>query len=196
MYKVRYPQKQFKHYDPTKFPILNLRNSEQEYTKLLATIAPKSSDPREKRLQNFYLWVDAVMAEISSACVCERGCAHCCKQLVSVTPLEIELAKLSPKFGKASPFDPATSYCPFLDRDTAQCSIYEFRPLACRAFLAFDDPKYCEANVEHCVTTIDQLCKKLPDLLPSQSVLRKQLIEKIDELFLGERTDFRVCNCA
>lgn len=195
MYKVSQPMKQFSAYAPAQRPHFTLRNSPKEFFNLIAAIAPKSSDHSEQRLLTFYKWVDAIMIELREAAVCEKGCAHCCRQPVSVTPLEIELAKFAPNFFRAAKFDPSTGYCPFLDQQSAQCTVYEFRPLACRAFLTLDDPSYCSnGNTVHHTFTMDQLVERLPDLLPNEDEsLYKQLAAEINKLFAGERTDFREC---
>jgi len=38
----------------------------------------------------------------------------------------------------------ASNYCPFLINNN--CSIYNFRPFACRTLHAAYNPKYCETN--------------------------------------------------
>lgn len=195
MYKVIHPAKQFSAYDPDRPPHFTLQNSPDDFMNLMAAIAPKSSEHDEQRLLAFYRWVDAIMHELRESAVCERGCAHCCKQPVSVTPLEIELAKFSPQFSQAPEFDPNTGYCPFLDKQSAQCTIYQLRPLACRAFLTLDDPSYCKnGNAVHYTFTMDQLTERLPDFFPNQdATLYAYLAGEINKLFAGERSDFRVC---
>jgi Fe-S-cluster containining protein len=37
-------------------------------------------------------------------------------------------------------------YCDFLDQKSGECTIYEYRPLACRTFFAFDSPDLCDTD--------------------------------------------------
>jgi len=81
-------------------------------------------------------------------------CGECCKHLVgrrfgmAITPAEkTRLETLARRRGITVNFQPltwngykvtlyqfATSICPFLDKNTNRCRIYEWRPLACKAY--------------------------------------------------------------
>lgn len=93
--------------------------------------------------------------------VCQKGCSHCCRILVSVS--KMEAAYIAKKTGRTliedrslglSPTDDNIEYCPFHDDETAGCSIYSARPISCRIFFAFDDPSYCaDPNTTHAIST-------------------------------------------
>jgi len=78
---------------------------------------------------------------------CRRGCAECCRRLAalpSLTRAEWEslqqaIEESLPDWRErvaplvaAVPAAPVT--CPFLDRDSGACLVYEARPLACRTY--------------------------------------------------------------
>ena len=97
-----------------------------------------------KRLRALY----AAMAEISAAvepfAACRAGCSGCCHYNVSVFPLEARYIEewsghqRLPAAGPASDFHGTP--CTFLKN--GQCSIYEFRPLACRKHFAITQTAY------------------------------------------------------
>lgn len=99
--------------------------------------------------------VDRYMTEIRDYAVCRKGCAHCCFLPVGVAMFEAAYIeeKTGRKFNRKAPemFDihpnkHNTTACPFLDKETALCSIYEYRPMACRMFATVDDYHFCEDN--------------------------------------------------
>lgn len=91
---------------------------------------------------------------------CRRGCAECCRRLAelpSLTRAEWEslqqaLEESLPDWRErvaplvaAVPAAPVT--CPFLDRDSGACLVYEARPLACRTYGFYrerDKGLYCD----------------------------------------------------
>lgn len=103
---------------------------------------------------------DLANAKSTTNAVCAKGCSHCCQVNVEVTDLEaayIEI-KTGHKVVEQKYSLPVTSklipYCTFHDEETATCKIWEFRPMACRGFFAFDDPKYCVGNNQtHAITS-------------------------------------------
>lgn len=113
-------------------------------------------------VKRVYKVTDEIVAETGKQAVCRKGCAHCCKVPVGVTALEaaylhsrtgIEINPLN-EVVSISPKD--IDYCPLLDQETATCSVYQYRPLHCRAFLTIDDPKYCEeSNQEHYLFSVE-----------------------------------------
>ncbi|MDQ9126815.1 YkgJ family cysteine cluster protein [Serratia fonticola] len=76
---------------------------------------------------------------------CKKGCAHCCKMDVQLTPLEAEYIVHATKIPAInSPLSTGnTSMCPFLSEKEV-CSIYNFRPLLCRTYHVLSDPYLCE----------------------------------------------------
>ncbi len=103
---------------------------------------------------------------------CRAGCAHCCSSAVAVAPPEAiriaghlratrsdeELAELRRRIAKLTTQTAGMTWarrtrvrkpCLFLD-DGGRCSIYQVRPLTCRAFTSVD-PAYCQ-DVEHTFT--------------------------------------------
>lgn len=92
---------------------------------------------------------------------CQKGCAHCCKQIVMVTQPEgarlFELAK-----ERGIPLDAGRlerqavqddngwltlhgddRNCPFLGSDNT-CQVYDDRPLSCRKYFVVSDPDMCD----------------------------------------------------
>lgn len=82
--------------------------------------------------------------------VCKKGCGHCCALTVQLAG--IEAAYISEMTGKTlnkmaqnnEHIDMNPGNCPMFDSNSSSCTIYPYRPLACRLFGAFDDPKLCE----------------------------------------------------
>lgn len=92
--------------------------------------------------------------------VCRKGCAWCCKVPVTVTA--VEAAYIHSVYGV--PMNTLSTpprvrlkvddYCPLLDQETGTCSVYEARPLACRSFFTYDDPKYCvDPTTDHLISS-------------------------------------------
>ncbi|WP_161985810.1 YkgJ family cysteine cluster protein [Ewingella americana] len=107
---------------------------------------------------------DRFMVELKDYIVCRKGCAHCCKLPVGMTLFEASYieGKTGRKYNRKAkeilniqPNKHNTTVCPFLDTKTATCSIYEYRPLACRMFATIDDYHFCEddTNTHAIVTT-------------------------------------------
>ncbi len=89
--------------------------------------------------------------EIYPHSVCMKGCAHCCKVPVQVSLLEADYisqrAKIKIQHVEKNRYEmdqDVTGYCPLLDQATGTCSVYEFRPMACRIFATFDSWEMCE----------------------------------------------------
>lgn len=95
---------------------------------------------------------------VSKHTVCQNGCAHCCKIPVSVTALEAKLigSIINQPLKNPNTIKNSTgnSYCPFLDKKKASCSIYKVRPLHCRNFHSLDHYNYCaQLNTTHLIFT-------------------------------------------
>ncbi|MFJ1258779.1 YkgJ family cysteine cluster protein [Cupriavidus sp. CuC1] len=106
-----------------------------------------------KALGVLYDYVDRVMAHGKGNVACKRGCSACCKAEIALWQLEADL--IAAKTGvavrsvpldpgrKMTPYTMTTSPCPFLVNET--CSIYAYRPLACRTMVSFDaDSTLCQ----------------------------------------------------
>jgi len=97
---------------------------------------------------------------------CRKGCSHCCMNLVTVSPVEVlalaehikgrdDADALIEKTRQAAAEVPANDVlarksmripCPLLD-DQGACSVYDERPLTCRAYASFDVDR-CVADLE------------------------------------------------
>jgi len=84
--------------------------------------------------------------------VCRKGCAWCCKIPVEIAPLEANyIAANSPYTIKRKLTKKAepNSYCPLMDNQTAECTVYDHRPFNCRVFATYDSPDYCRDDKAH-----------------------------------------------
>lgn len=102
---------------------------------------------------------DLANTESTKNAVCAKGCSWCCKINVEITAIEAAYIELktgrivTPRPYTKKHDDPTIEYCPFHDEQAATCSIHEFRPMACRGFFAYDDPKFCvDPSTVHAVT--------------------------------------------
>lgn len=99
------------------------------------------------RLRMVYRLADKFwQAMYKDAAVCSEGCSHCCYVNVNVTLYEAEyIARMAglpdPDASPNRRRDYTDTPCPFLK--DYRCSIYEFRPMACRAFASLDSAEYC-----------------------------------------------------
>jgi Fe-S-cluster containining protein len=110
---------------------------------------------RSIKLRRLYEAADTLVAEVSPFSVCQEGCGHCCRIDVDVRRVEAEYIerntghRANTGIVRTSGHTSAKRACPFLD-DSDRCRIYTVRPLACRVFLTFDNPVYCEdGTVQH-----------------------------------------------
>ncbi len=126
--------------------------------RMLRLIDDLNGGEKDISLQRIYKDVDHLYdACIRPVAICQQGCSHCCYVPVEVSQLEaryiaqetnipmIELREIKTR-------EPAREPCPFLKNN--QCSIYQYRPLACRMFATLDDVKYCESgNIPHAIVS-------------------------------------------
>lgn len=129
------------------------------YTKL--TRLTKSLDHNQPLINvaNIYAFVDDYMDKtgVNVSSVCGKQCAHCCKINVDMALIEaIYIREKSDKKltvvdrdERMHTYTRGNNYCPFLDTNTALCTIYKFRPFACRTFASADHVKYCESGERH-----------------------------------------------
>jgi Fe-S-cluster containining protein len=124
-------------------------------------------------------WLNA-RASSSKRIFCAAGCSNCCTLFVQATLIEalivaeqLDTAQTEKLEGyvlrQRDIFAGESDFlavlrkqrtqigpCPFLD-DAGSCSIYEQRPLACRALLSTKDPAWCGIDFQ----TLDPLEKRL-----------------------------------
>ncbi|MBU1564377.1 MAG: YkgJ family cysteine cluster protein [Proteobacteria bacterium] len=101
---------------------------------------------RLKKLELLFYEMDTIYSFINQFTICEKGCSHCCYNMViSISTLEIEWIKSELKINKLKR-NPNQKACPFLNNGT--CSIYKYRPFFCRTHNSFNDsPKWCMPDV-------------------------------------------------
>ncbi|CAH7415919.1 hypothetical protein VCHA53O466_50314 [Vibrio chagasii] len=114
------------------------------------------------KVEKFYRHVDAyVRSDISPMVVCAKGCNQCCH----VKPIDTSFMEawyisvkvgieLKPELTNKARVKSAHSVEPCMFLKNGACSIYKFRPLACRLFFTVDHWKYCYEEVAHQVVTI------------------------------------------
>lgn len=105
------------------------------------------NENKSMRAKMLDLWsfTDFVTSFYTESTACKRGCSHCCHIAVSVSKTEAEL------IGERTGIRPASAPsrmngdhiewgyhnpCPFLRN--SECSIYEWRPIACRIHYSLD----------------------------------------------------------
>lgn len=123
-----------------------------------------------QRMQNFTKrWLESV-CEMGISIHCRARCARCCSVAVHTTYPEAELIAVSldreqeqklddhveKLLREAEDFADLRTYlrkhsemigpCPFLARDEC-CSVYEIRPLSCRALLSTRPPEWCAVDI-------------------------------------------------
>ncbi|PLY08422.1 MAG: hypothetical protein C0625_02205 [Arcobacter sp.] len=116
----------------------------------------KNNDDKFLKIKKLYDYSNVLYSQYHDKAVCQKGCAHCCKIQVDVSEIEVEYIEKNTDYKRSMTNNINTNdYCALLDLDTGLCSIYDYRPLSCRAFLTFDNPSYCEEkNSSHTVTTL------------------------------------------
>lgn len=110
----------------------------------------------EVRVNSINQIVDGFFQNTANKASCKRGCSSCCHLNVDITDCEAQVIKKFPhnkknlklhsKLGQATrhKLSREESACPFLKDN--ECSIYEDRPLACRAYHVVSDPKLCDIH--------------------------------------------------
>ncbi|MDE1712699.1 YkgJ family cysteine cluster protein (plasmid) [Chromobacterium amazonense] len=131
-----------------KVVIPNLSNEIAEDYRRLAKYIKLENANRTIKLRKIYDQTDKVTETVSPFMVCQKGCSHCCKIDVTISSVEAEYIHKNTGFtpNNGSSLSKGHSAnktpCTFLAEDET-CSIYEFRPFACRTFFAYDNPEYC-----------------------------------------------------
>lgn len=123
----------------------------------LKTFFKKNFNTKKNQLETLkrvYELADKITNEKDSYHVCRRGCAWCCAIPLEVFPIEIEYIekhtdlKRKPKTYQKSSTPWNVGYCPLLDQETGECTVYEWRPFNCRTFVVYDSPEYCKRGFE------------------------------------------------
>lgn len=145
----------------------------------------------KSRWRKFNLALAPVEEVVAKQAACRQGCSHCCNIAVTLPLGEAEVisanigVKIDPNFtpaksrvGEVGRFEGTP--CPFLKNN--QCSIYDNRPIACRAYFNFSDfPDLCdlERNPGAMVPTLDM------DFVYEQQVLlfKSPVMADIREFF-------------
>lgn len=102
-------------------------------------------DQLGKRLQAVYRYSDELCQFISKFMSCSRGCSFCCSIDVQITTLEAHYIQEQSRIRASGGTSITTGHrdpCPFVASD-GSCSIYTFRPLACRIYHAAGEPINC-----------------------------------------------------
>jgi uncharacterized protein len=101
------------------------------------------------KLRQIHVIADRAFRHAEGRVACSRGCAHCCYIAVRLTVAEAkaigEQIGIEPRDVSDVPQRSPASFskqtpCPFLKSN--ECSIYEHRPLECRANFNFDRDSY------------------------------------------------------
>jgi hypothetical protein len=136
----------------------------KKFDRLEAFITRPDVDPL-KKVRNLYAFVDWMLSDsgVNKASVCTKGCSHCCYLDVDVTLLEAAYIAHNTGYTMQDReqrlhknYHEDKQYCGFLDRESGTCSIYEYRPLACRTFFSMDSPDLCDLDngtAEHAIFT-------------------------------------------
>jgi len=99
--------------------------------------------------------------ELKEKSVCKAGCHYCCIDVpVAVSYGEARLIARRAKLPTKNPNRKNTDFnfeksgaCRFLK--DGKCSIYEVRPLACRAFFSVDSVQHCIDDIQHQTFTVE-----------------------------------------
>lgn len=102
----------------------------------------------KNKLIKLYNLSDKIMNNAKNFVACKETCSHCCHINVQITYLEVEHIQKNTGI-KANVLNKSKIHnikdflgvaCPFLKEN--KCSIYQYRPFACRKHLSFDKDNY------------------------------------------------------
>jgi len=124
------------------------QEEEQEVLSALNRVVNMNARPALK-LRQIQVIADKAFRHAAGRAACARGCAHCCYIAVPISTVEAkaigEQLGIEPRNVANVPPGNPTSFsnetpCSFLENN--ECSIYEYRPLECRANFNFDRDSY------------------------------------------------------
>lgn len=134
--------------------------AEKKWNKTYKFLSSKASPL--KKMAAIHRIVDFAVdnMDVAKKSVCQKGCAHCCKVDVHIGLIEaMYIAKHTglTVVDRQKPvkrdYHKEDNYCQFLDKETATCLIYEYRPVECRSFHTFDNKKFCISFEKHGIHT-------------------------------------------
>ena len=109
------------------------------------------NESRFNKLRRIYRYWDDTVGFFSQYASCSKGCHYCCYYDVQITPLEAEHISRETGIKRNEPKGLVktghNAGCVFLG-EKGRCSIYEYRPLTCRAFTAFGPPELCDGGTK------------------------------------------------
>jgi Fe-S-cluster containining protein len=114
---------------------------------------------------------DVILSRVGSKSTCSKGCSHCCQQsTILIDDADAEL--LSIVSGRSINLIENQKKqnwrgvnCVFLDTNSNSCTVYESRPMACRASLSLDDPMKCRTEELRDMVMIDSVYLELIGLV-------------------------------
>ena len=134
----------------------NIKQINEQLTKELVDylIGGDKNLSKFARLKKIYDLADKIAAINDDIIVCRKGCSYCCNIPVEITPLEANYIATNTNHAIVNRKKPPgkIGYCPLMDKQTAECTIYEFRPFNCRVFSTYDSPDYCRDKQSHWVS--------------------------------------------
>ena len=145
-------------------------------------------------LRAFHAAVDAEAAVLAkrhaARLTCRRGCAACCLDHLTVTPVEAErIRRDAPEVLQQEPHAPGA--CAFLD-DEGACRVYAARPYVCRTqglpLVVFEEDEADEVHERRDICPLNAEGEPLSDLGLGELWLigpRELILQRIDEQFAG-----------
>lgn len=115
----------------------------------LSKVVQIGNESSSSKLKKIFTLTDKITSFVAPYMVCQKGCSHCCKIDVLVTSIEAQYIQKNLGFTPDSGYSISSGHgdskrpCTFLSSEDV-CSIYQYRPFACRTFHAMDNPSMCK----------------------------------------------------
>lgn len=154
-----------------------------EFEDHIPKVLRASREPPKRKLYRIYKLVDQIAEVRAPHVACGKGCADCCRMNVMISAEEarfVSSATGAPHREFSASIAHSTeefvgSPCPFLVNDA--CSIYEHRPLACRAHASFfTTAKWCAPDYLNSVEVPIVRFSGLTDALMEASAQRGEAV--------------------